>query len=170
MINAITEEEVLYGFEDGYWCCMSGVNNRKYTCGMWPAVFREVGGIGFLAREDGKVVGKLIFMPKKYARRIGLPSSPANERVDATLVIGCLYVLKDYAHRGIGSRMIEKTLAFCREHGFTRLEACVDPRPPHVSADNTSFYPFRKFGFVIDDSREGFELNPELRICFLEWG
>jgi GNAT superfamily N-acetyltransferase len=168
MIEPITEEEILYGFEEGYFCCMSGIKDREYSSGMWPAILREVGGIGFLAREDGKVVGQLIFMPKKYARRIGLPSSPVNERVDGTLVVGCFYVLKDYANRGIGSSMIEKTIEFCREHGFVRLEACVDPRPPHVSGMNTSFYPFRKFGFTMDDSREGWEFNPDMRISFLD--
>jgi GNAT superfamily N-acetyltransferase len=168
MIKPITEEEILYGFEEGYFCCMSGVKNRAYSSGMWPAISREVGGIGFLARENGKIVGQLIFMPKEYARRIGLPSSPVNEHVDATLVIGCLYVLKDYANRGIGSSMIAKTLEFCREHGFSRLEACVDPRPPHISGMSTSFYPFRKFGFTIDDSREGFEFNSETRITFID--
>ena len=170
MIKPITEEEILYGFEEGYFCCMSGVEGRAYASGMWPAIFREVGGIGFLACGDGKIVGQLIFMPKKYARRIGLPSCPVNERVDTTLVIGCFYVLKDYANRGFGSSMIEKTIGFCQEYGFVRLEACVDPRPPHISGMNTSFFPFRKFGFTIDDSREGFEFNPETRICSLNLG
>jgi GNAT superfamily N-acetyltransferase len=168
VINPITEEDVLYGFQEGYFCCMSGVKNRAYSSGMWPTIFREVGGIGFLAREDGKIVGQLIFIPKKYARRIGLPSSPADDRLDTTLVIGCFYVLRDYANRGIGSSMIAKTLAFCREYGFSRLEACVDPRPPHVSGINTSFYPFRKFGFTINDSREGCEFDSEMRMSFLE--
>jgi GNAT superfamily N-acetyltransferase len=181
MINPITEKEILYGLADSYhsWqdsCCMWGVTKRSYSSGMWPRVFREVGGIGFLAREEGeegeegKVVGQLVFMPKRYARRIGLPSSPVNEGIDTTLVIGCFFVLKDYANRGIGSGMIAKALEFCREHGFTRLEACVDSRPPNISGINTSFYPFRKFGFTIDDSREGWEFNPEMRICFLDLG
>jgi GNAT superfamily N-acetyltransferase len=166
MINSITEEEILYGLQDPYhnWqdlCCMWGVTKRSYSSGMWPKIFREIGRIGFLAREDTKIVGQLVFMPKKYARRIGIPSSPVNERIEETLVIGCFYVLADYSHRGIGSSMIARTIEFCREHGFSRLEACVDP---------TSFYPFRKFGFKLDDSREGFESNSDLRICFLDLG
>jgi len=173
VINPITDEEILYGLQNPYhpWqylCCMTGVTKRSYSSGMWPRVFRETGGIGFLAREHKKIVGQLVFMPKKYARRIGIPSSPVNERIEETLVIGCFYVLADYSHRGIGSNMIAKTIEFCREHGFTRLEACVDPRPPHISGGNTSFYPFRKFGFTIDDSREGWEFNPDMRVAFLD--
>lgn len=170
MISSITEEEILKGFQKDYFCSMSGVAKRSYSSGMWPQVFRETGRIGFLAREDGKIVGQLIFMTKKYARRIGIPSSPVNEGIDTTLVIGCFFVLKEYANRGIGSAMLAKTIQFCREHGFTRLEACVDPRPPNISGINTSFYPFRKFGFTLDDSREGWEFNPEMRICFLDLG
>lgn len=175
MINPIKEEEILCGLQNPYhpWqdlCCMWGVTKRSYSSGMWPRIFREIGGIGFLAREVGKIVGQCVFIPKKYARRIGLPSSPFNERIEETLVIGCFFVLKDYANRGIGSSMIAKTIEFCRGQGFTRLEACVDPRPPHISGINTSFYPFRKFGFTVDDSQEGWEFNPEMRICFLDLG
>jgi GNAT superfamily N-acetyltransferase len=175
MISSITEKEILYGLENSYhsWqdsCCMWGVTKRSYSSGMWPVIFRETGGIGFLARDNGKVIAQLVFMPKKYARRIGLPSSPVNLGIEKTMVIGCFFVLKDYANKGIGSSMIEKTIEFCQDHGFVRLEACVDPRPPHISGINTSFYPFRKFGFTIDNSREGWESNPDMRICFLDLG
>ena len=31
-----------------------------------------------------------------------------------------------------------------------------------------SFYPFRKFGFLVDDAREGWEFNHNSTICSLE--
>lgn len=168
MIKAITRDEILHGLAEPYYCCMFGITKRAYHCDMWSTIFDKVGGIGYLARLDGKIVGQLIFLPKNYARRIGLPSSPDDTDLQRTLVVACLYVLKDYGNRGIGSSMIERTIDFCHKHGFTRLEACVDPRPPDQSGMSTSFYPFRKFGFVVDDPREGWEFRPEMRICMLE--
>ena len=85
------------------------------------------------------------------------------------MVISCLYVLRDYCGRGIASKMISETLDFCQKHGFTRVEAVVDHRSPPEAAINTSFYPFRKFGFVLDESREAWEFRPDSRMCFLEW-
>jgi len=64
--------------------------------------------------------------------------------------------------------MIAESLSFCRKHGSSRLEAVVDHRPPQESGFGTSFYPFRKFGFVMDDSREGWEFWPHSRMCYLE--
>jgi GNAT superfamily N-acetyltransferase len=149
---------------------MFGLNHHEYKCDMWPTIFDEVGGIGYLARDEKKIVAQLIFMPKIYARRIALAASPENRNIEGTMVISCLYVLRDYGGRGIASAMIVETLNFCRKHGFTRVEAIVDHRPPQESGINTSFYPFRKFGFVLDNSREGWEFRPESRVCYLELG
>lgn len=62
---------------------------------------------------------------------------------------------------------IEETLEFCGAHGYTRVEAVVDHRPPEESGINTSYYPFRKFGFVLDETREAWEFRPESRMCCL---
>jgi GNAT superfamily N-acetyltransferase len=168
MIRPITRDEILNGLGQDYYCYMFGANCHDYKCDMWPAIFDEVGGIGYLARDGEKITGQLIFVPKKYARRIALAACPENRNIPRTMVISCLYVLREYGGKGIASAMIARTLEFCREHGFTRVEAIVDHRPPQESGINTSFYPFRKFGFVRDGSREAWEFRPHSRMCYLE--
>ena len=168
MIQPITRDEILNGLGQDYYCCMFGANCHEYKCDMWPTIFNEVCGIGYLARDGARITGQLIFVPKRYARRIALPTSPHNENIEGTLVINCLYVIRHYAGRGIASAMIAETLTFCRRHGFSRVEAVVDHRPPQECGFGTSFYPFRKFGFILDDSREGWEFWPHSRVCYLE--
>lgn len=168
MIQPITRDEILNGLGQYYHCYMFGANRHEYKCSMWPTVFDEVGGIGYLVRDGAKIAAQLIFMPKRYARRIALPTSPHNADIAGTLVISCLYVIREYAGKGIASAMIKETLDFCRHHGFSRLEAVVDHRPPPECGFGTSFYPFRKFGFILDDSREGWEFWPHSRMCYLE--
>jgi GNAT superfamily N-acetyltransferase len=168
MIRPVTRDEILDGLGRDYYCYMFGLNNREYKCSMWPTIFDEVGGIGYLAREGDGIIGQLIFLPKKYARRVALPTCPENGNVEGTIVISCLYVLRGFGGKGIASRMIGETLKFCREHGFTRVEAVVDYRPPQGSGINTSYYPFRKFGFALDGSRVAWESRPESRMCYLE--
>ena len=155
MIRPITREQVLEGVGSDYFCCMFGINRRSYRCDMWRVIYDQAGGIGFLAREGKDIVGQMIFLPKKYARKIGLPTSPENRELEKTMVIGCLYVLKEFSNRGIASEMIRRLIEFCRTRGYTRIEACVDPRPPHESGMGTSFFPFRKFGFLLDALRYG---------------
>lgn len=168
MIQPITRDEILNGLGQDYYCYMFGANRHAYKCSMWLTLFDEVGGIGYLARDGVKITGQLIFMPKRYARRIALPTSPDNANIEESLVTRCLYVIREYAGRGIASEMIAESLSFCREHGFSRLEAVVDHRLPQESGFGTSFYPFRKFGFVLDDSREGWEFWPHSRMCYLD--
>ena len=167
MIRSITRNEILNGLGQYYYCCMFGINHREYKCDMWRSIFDEVGAIGFLARERNKIVGQMIFIPKKYARRIALPTSPQNDDIDNTMVIGCLYVLKEYSGKGIASNMIQMLIDFCQNHGYQKIEACVHTGTPEQSGYSISFFPFRKFGFVIDESREGWEYNLETRICSL---
>lgn len=173
MIHAITRQQILEGmgehpFQVGRWipCNMFGIKKRKFKCNMWLEIFDEVGGIGFIPYEDDKRVGQMIFLPKKYARRIGLSTSQTNENLEKTMIIGCLFVLREYGNRGIASAMIKELINFCTEHGYTRIEAPVDPKPPDEAGINISFYPFRKFGFIIDEASMGWEFRPEQRMCF----
>jgi len=142
MIQPITRDEILNGLGQDYYCYMFGASRHEYKCDIWPTLFDKVGGIGFLARDDAKIIGQLIFMPKVYARRIALPTSPDNGNIAGTLVISCLYVIREFAGKGIASAMIAETLSFCREHGFSRLEAVVDHRPPPESGFGTSLLSF----------------------------
>lgn len=170
MVEAITRNEILDGISGhgDYHCCMFGVNRRNYRCDMWPTLFDEVGGIGYLARDEEEIVGQLIFMPKIYARRIAISTSADNTNIERTMVISCLYVAQDCGSRGIGSEMIVRTMDFCREHGFSRVEAIVDHRSPPESGINTSYYPFRKYGFLLDGVGEAWEYRPDSRMCYLE--
>ena len=165
MIQPVTRDEILNGLGQDYYCYMFGLNQHEYKCDMWLQVFDEVGAIGFLARDGAKIVGQMIFIAKKYARRIAIPRSSENADIDTTMVIGCLYVLKEYGNRGIASQMIRMLIEFCRDHGYLRIEACVHLGSPGEAGINTSYAPFRKFGFVMEDSREGWELRPDVRMC-----
>ncbi len=166
MIRPITRQQILEG--TGKWtpCYMFGIKKRKFQCNMWLEVFDEVGEIGFIPYEDDKPVGQMIFLPKKYARRIGLPTSSTNENLEKTMVIGCLFIVAEHSNRGIASAMIKELISFCREHGYTRIEAPVDLRPPDEAGINISFFPFRKFSFIIDEESLGWEFRPEVRMCF----
>jgi len=184
-ISPITRQQILEGIEghpfaEAEWkpmwgkpppgrlipCNMFGIKERKYKCSMWEEAFEEVGGIGFLAYEDGKLVGQMIFLPKKYARRIGLPTSRTNADLERTIVIGCLVIVREHWNKGIASAMIGELMSFCKDRGFRRIEALVDVRPPDKAEGNTSFFPFRKFGFIIDEKSQGWESRSETRMCF----
>lgn len=167
MICPITRQQILEGTEKWSPCCMFGIKKRKFQCNMWLEIFDEVGGIGFIPYEDDKPVGQMIFLPKKYARRIGLPTSQINENLEKTMVIGCLYVPRECRNRGIASAMIKELISFCNDHGYNRIEVPVDLRPPDKKIfSNISFLPFRKFGFIVDEVSLGWEFRPETRICF----
>jgi len=185
MIRPITRQQILEGIEghpfaetewDPKWgipppgllipCNMFGISKRKYQSAMWAEVFDEVGGIGYLAYEDDKLVGQMIFMPKKYARRIGIPTSRTKENLESTIVIGCLVILREHWNKGIASAMIRELVGFSELQGFRRIEALVDLRPPDKAGGNTSFFPFRKYGFVVDETSHGWESRPETRMCF----
>jgi len=184
-ILAITRQQILEGIEghpfaEAEWnpawgnpppallipCNMFGISKRKYRCGMWAEVFDEIGGIGYLAYEDGELVGQMIFLPKKYARRIGIPTSRINENLESTIVIGCLVVLREHWNKGIASAMIGELIRFCKDHGFHRIETYVDVRPPDKAGVSTSYSPFRKFGFIIDETSQGWDSRPDTRICY----
>lgn len=162
----ITRQLIVEGTGELLPCYMFGIRKRGFQCSMWLEIFDEVGGIGFVPWEDDKPVGQMIFLPKKYARRIGLPNSQTNGDLEKTMVIGCLLVHREYQNKGIASAMIKELIGFCKDHGYTRIEAPVDQRPPDEAGINISFFPFRKFGFIVDESREGWEFRPETRICF----
>ena len=150
-------------------CCMFGIKKRNLQCNMWLEIFDEVEGIGFISWEDDEPVGQMIFLPKKYARRIGLPISRTNEEVEKTMVIGCLYVPKEHRNKGIASAMVRELVSFCDNHGYKRIEVPVDLRPPDKEMFSTiSFFPFRKFGFVIDETSLGWEFKPETRIAIFD--
>jgi RimJ/RimL family protein N-acetyltransferase len=81
------------------------------------------------------------------------------------MVISCLLIHTEHQNKGIASAMIKELMDFCKDHGYNRIEAPVDPRPPNEAGINISFFPFRKFGFILDESREGWEFRPETRMC-----
>lgn len=168
-IEHITREEVLHGFADGYYCCMSGILRRRFQCDMWSVIFDRAGSIGLLARAGDKIVGQLIYMPKDFARRIGMPRGLQGDDLETTMVISCVMVHHDFTNRGIASSMIGEAISFCRQRGYKRIEAYVDPRPPQEAADwIPSFSAFRKFGFVIEGPAIAWESHPESRICYLD--
>jgi GNAT superfamily N-acetyltransferase len=168
MIRPITRQVILEGTREWTPCYMFGISKRGFQCSMWLEIFDEVGGIGYVPYVENKPVGQMIFLPKEYARRIGFSTCRTNEDLKKTMVIGCLFVVGEHANQGIASAMIEELIGFCREHGYARIEAPVDPRPPDEAGINISFYPFRKFGFVLDEATIGWEFRLETRMCFCD--
>ena len=154
VITHITLDEVKNGFQEGFYCCMSGVCKRQFRSNMWIEVHEEVGSIGLLARMDKGIVGQTIFMPKTHARWIGLPTGLGDpDEFSSTLSISCLLVHDWCRNKGIASKMIQETIEFSRKQGFKKLEAYVDPRSPKDAFQwLPSFSPFKKFGFVWLDS------------------
>ena len=83
------------------------------------------------------------------------------------MVIGCLYIPSECRNRGIASAMIEELIRFCKECEYNRVEAAVDLGPPdHKMFSSISFFPFRKFGFIVDEASFGGEFESETRMCF----
>ncbi len=169
-ITHITLDEIKNGFQKGFYCCMSGVCKRPFQSNMWIKLHEEIGSIGLLARGEKGIVAQTIFLPKKYARWIGLPTELGNsEEFSSTMSISCMLVHDWCRNKGIASKMIQETVDFCCKDGFKRIEACVDPRSPGNAFQwLPSFSPFRKFGFTIDDPRVACESWPESRMCHLE--
>ena len=168
-IKHITRDEILHGFADGYYCCMSGIANRKFQCDMWATVYDRVGSIGVLARTGDWIAGQLIYMPENFARRIGLPVGQNSDDMESTMVIQCVKVDDRLKNQGIASSMIGEAVDFCRQHEFEKVAAYVDPRTP-LKAEMwvPSFSAFRRFGFVIDDSGTAWESKPDSRMCYLD--
>jgi len=168
-VQHITRNEILHGFADGYYCCMSGILGRKFQCDMWSTIFDRVGSIGLLTRSEDRIVGQLIYMPKHFAQRIGLPRGQHSEDMESTMVISCVMVHHKFRNQGIASSMVREALGFCRQRGYKRVEAYVDPRPPQEAADwIPSFSAFRKFGFIIEGPNTAWESKPDSRICCLD--
>ena len=171
-VRPITKQLITEG--SGKWsppwseiCCMFGIMKRKFQSSMWLEIFDEVGSIGFTSWENGKPVGQMIFLPKKYARRIGLSTCRTNEDLGGTMVVGCLYVHNEYRNRGIATAMIRELISFCDDHRYNRIEVSVDLGPPDREfISKISFYPFRKFGFIVDETSSGGEFAPETRMCY----
>lgn len=170
MIKSVTRDEILNGLGHHVACCMFDVNNRQFRCDMWPRIFDEVGSIGYLSYEGDKPTGQMIFLPKKYARRIGLTTCLTNERLDTTLLIGCLLIDRDHRNRGLASEMIKEVIGFCKARDFNRIEVGACNRPSGKEPfESISFLPFRKFGFVIDESAPANEFTQTERMCHLDF-
>ena len=88
--------------------------------------FRQVrdryGNCVFLAWDEGKVVGFLMFFPKPVARKLGIYALPAHELEDETLVYACMQFAPAYRGRGLGTRLVEALIAWAGEHGWRRIE------------------------------------------------
>jgi len=169
VIKNITREEILNGIGHQVACCMFDINHRLYKCDMWLKIFDEIGSIGYLSYDGDQPTGQMIFLPKKYARKIGLTTCRTNERLDTTLLIGCLLINKDYRNKGLATEMIKEVISFSKSISFNRIEvgACNIPSGKE-QFESISFLPFKKFGFVIDESAPANEFTRRDRMCYLD--
>lgn len=171
MIQQITKDMILngVGLPEEVPCCMFDINNRTYRCDMWSQIFDEIGCIGYSAREENKPAGQLIFLPKKYARKIGLSTCQTNERLGTTILVGCLMIFSECRNKGLASMMIQELIDFCKSAGYNRIEVGVCNKPAgNKWVEQISFFPFRKFGFVLDETARAHEFKPEELMCYLD--
>lgn len=90
----------------------------------------------FVAEYDNKVIGQC---------SVGLVRRNARYRHRAE----CAFViLKDYCSLGIGGKMMEECIKWCREHGVTQLELDV------VKNNERALKMYQKFGFEIIGTKE----------------
>jgi GNAT superfamily N-acetyltransferase len=165
-VRHITRDQIQ---REDYFCSMSGTKGRKCQCAMWLTIFDHVGSIGLVARAGDSPVGQLIYMPKHFARRLGFPRGERAEDMEATMVIACVNVHRQFRRQGIASTMVREAVDFCRQQGYKRVEAYVDPRPPGEAEDwIPSFSAFGKFGFAIEGPKTAWESKPDSRICCLD--
>lgn len=90
----------------------------------------------FVAEYDNKVIGQC---------SVGLVRRNARYRHRAE----CAFViLNDYCNLGIGGKMMEECIKWCREHGVTQLELDV------VKNNERALKMYQKFGFEIIGTKE----------------
>ena len=90
----------------------------------------------FVAEYDNKVVGQC---------SVGLVRRNVRYRHRAEVAF---VILKDYCNLGIGGRMMEECIKWCKEHGVTQLELDV------VKNNDRAIKMYQNFGFEIIGTRE----------------
>lgn len=90
----------------------------------------------FVAEYDDKVVGQC---------SVGLVRRNARYRHRAEVAF---VILKDYCNLGIGGRMMEECIKWCKEHNVTQLELDV------VKNNDIALRMYRKYGFEIIGTKE----------------
>lgn len=102
--------------------------------------YHEKNGIFYIAEDEGSVVGTIAIR--------GEPDSSAKLRR--------MYVIPKYRKKGVGQKLFEKALAFCKNKGYKRVILCTYPE----MGEAIKFY--KKHGFKEYDRKgEGiyFEKN-----------
>lgn len=173
IIKPFTKDIIANGIGRFVPCYMYGVNDRKISCNMWLDIFNEIGQIGFIPYINNEAVGQIIFLPKKYARKITIPFSKELKHFEQTLVIGCLVVKGEqfnasHWNKGVASKLIEHVIGFAKENGYKRIEAAVDIRSPKEAQWMVSSFPFLKFGFKIEENSFGWEGKENMKMCSLD--
>jgi GNAT superfamily N-acetyltransferase len=165
-IRHITRDEIL---GEQYFCCMSGMKGRKCQAAMWSTIFDHTGSVGLVAISENRPVAQLIYMPKHFAQRLGFPRGQHSAEIENTMVVSCVNVHQKFKRQGIASAMVSAAVDYCRRHGYRRIEAYVDPRPPGEAEEwIPSFSAFRRLGFAIEGPRTAWESKPDSRICYLD--
>lgn len=90
----------------------------------------------FVAEYDNKVIGQC---------SVGLVRRSARYRHRAE--IGFV-IMKDYCNLGIGGRMMEECIKWCKEHGVTQIELDV------VKSNERALKMYQGFGFEIIGTKE----------------
>jgi GNAT superfamily N-acetyltransferase len=85
-------------------------------------VRRQYGNCVFVAWDDDRIVGFLMFFPRSVAIKIGLRPMPPEGPDDRTLVLMCMQVAHGYRGKGVGTALVQSVMNWAREHGWKRIE------------------------------------------------
>lgn len=109
---------------------------------------REFGNCGFLAYENGKVVGYAQYAPaERFLNVARYPTAPPTYEED-TVFLACLFVV-DKGHRGggIGTRLLERVIDDVKARGFGSIETFARRENPNNPSGPACFY--EKHGFKV---------------------
>jgi GNAT superfamily N-acetyltransferase len=101
----------------GYAARARGVRRRFFS-----QVRERYGNCVFMAWDEGKMVGFLMFFPKPVARKLGISTLPAGPLDDQTLVYACMQFVPEYRGQGLGTRLVDALIAWAKAHGWRQIE------------------------------------------------
>jgi len=92
---------------------------------LYQTVLHNVGCCGFVAWDDGLVVGYNNFFPREVAQTTGLYGwGNKHDLFQGSLVHHCISLINhpNYRRKGIGTNLIRHTLDWAKENGWLRFE------------------------------------------------
>lgn len=134
-------------------------------CALWniktgeniERLLREWGACGFMAYDDKKPIGFVLYGPPKYFPKSGLyPSGPVSK--DA-IFIACLALVPEAREAGFGKRLLVAVETEAVIRGFDALEAIAARDGDNAPSVPVEFFTDNGFYIIKDDRR-----HPRVRL------